>query len=545
MRNSLITAFAVGALVACSGGPSTPSSRSASSSSDNPRAADPDSLGAVAPELANEPANEIVQIGTQPVQDTPVATLPAHLDHLAVLQTPPKQKPVVPGPTTPLRHVYVSAQGNDAASGQEGQPFKTVMKAVSQAQAGDLIHVGPGTYAETVELAGAVASGTAVSKIVLQGEGAPTIVPAAGSGYAVVQVEKAHWVIDGFRVDVKAQPKYAVAFAVDAGGSSLTNSVLYNGTFGAGVTTYNNAHDVVIDNNHIYNFTRGNADSHGVVLQPTSKNITVRNNDIHNVSGDSVQCLGPEGYSTLPPADGVLIEANHFYANRENAVDIKTCSNVVIRANRMHGFTGATTVAGAVVVVHMSAKNVTIEDNNIYDGGKGIAIGGNHTGPVPTNIIVRRNKIHKMKAGGTLEGTAIRIENSSGAVVANNTMTELEGPALVIGHGTGGSTTNLRVLNNIIDAQSAVDLGPLAPGLTSKNNLFPATATFVKSLATLDFAAWKALGLDTTSQTAQDALVGADEKLAPAPIAVNAGAVDPAVEQCGSAPDIGAYESDC
>jgi len=485
----------------------------------------------------------VIAVGTRPVADTPVEQLPAHKDHKAVVQTPAALKAPLPASPAPVRELFVSPSGNDAASGLQGQPVQSIMKAVSLAQPGDLIHVAAGTYAESVDIGPQAQAGTETAKITLQGEGQPVIVPADAG--AVVYIRRPHWVVDGFKIDVKGQRKYAVAFTGDTQGSVLANSELYNGTLGAAVTTYENAHDLVIENNHIHDFSQGNVDSHGVVIQPTSKNITVRNNDIHSVSGDSTQCLGPEGFSTLPPADGVVIEANHFYDTRENAVDIKTCHNVTVRANRMHGFSKASTAGGEVVVVHMSAKNVVVEDNDIYDAGKGIALGGNHDGPVPNNVILRRNKIFGMRKAGGSDGTGIRVENSQGAVIVNNTISDVEGPALMLGHGTGGPTQNLKVMNNVIDAPVAVNLGAQAPGLSIDNNLFRAGAQFARASQAVDFATWKSDGLDAASSDAPGPLVTSDERMAPVVPKVDAGRADDSVKHCGKAPDLGAFESDC
>jgi len=61
-----------------------------------------------------------------------------------------------------------------------------------------------------------------------------------------------------------------------------------------------------------------------------------------------VQCIGPETYADgAVPASGLVIEDNHLHDGVENAVDIKTCSNVVIRGTTMHGFRMAPGCAGS------------------------------------------------------------------------------------------------------------------------------------------------------------------------------------------------------
>jgi nitrous oxidase accessory protein NosD len=489
---------------------------------------------------------EPAPIGVQPVSDTPVAELPPHDGHAPIAEPSPQPAPHSEEPAPPPAHFtrewVVSPSGVDTADGSEEHPLHSISKAVSVAGPGELIRVLAGTYAERVILGGGVKAGTPGAKITLQGEGKPRITPGPGSG-ALVQVQKPNWIIDGFELDVQGQPMFALSFEGDVHGSVLANSELHHGTGGAAVTTYNGAAGATIENNHIHDFVKsaGDHDSHGVVVQPTSRDITVRNNDIHDNSGDSVQCLGPEGFSSLPPAQGLLVENNHLYGNRENAVDIKTCYDVTIRNNRMHHFQPSATAKGDAVVVHMSARNVLIEDNEVYDAGKGISIGGNHVGPVPAGVVVRRNRVHDLTTVGGGEGTGIRLENSDGAMVVNNTISRAAHAALVLGHGTGGATSNLTVENNIIDGQVAVSLGALHPGLKMGFNLFPASAQFEQGQQLVSIDSYRQASGDTTSVTG-DAAVSQD--FAPASTAVDHG-TNVGLPFCGSAPDIGAIEVGC
>jgi len=513
-----------------------------------PRSAVPDTRDGASPAKpgTNVGPGQPILIGAQPVPNTPVADLPAHEGHAPIAQPSPQPEPQreepAPPPATFSREWVVSPSGADTAEGSAARPFRTISKAVSVAGPGELIRVLAGTYAERIVLNGAVKAGTPEAKITLQGEGKPLIIPGPGDG-AMVQVARPNWIIDGFELDVQRQPMFAVSFQGDVRGSVLANSELHHGTGGAGVTTYNQATGAVIENNHIHHFvkTSGNQDSHGVVVQPTSRDITVRNNDIHDNSGDSVQCLGPEGFSKLPPAQKLLIENNHFYANRENAVDIKTCHDVVIRNNRMHRFKPSSTAKGDAVVVHMSARDVLIEGNEVYDSGKGISVGGNRQGPMPSGVIIRRNRVYDIITQGGGEGTGIRLENSEGAQVVNNTITRVASAALIVGHGTGGPTRNLTVENNIIDAPVAVSLGSQHPGLKMGFNLFPSTASFKSGLSVVDLQAFRQQSGDTTSTTGGTSV---SPEFAPSSSAVDKG-TDVGLPFCGGAPDIGAVEIGC
>ncbi|RKH45219.1 hypothetical protein D7Y23_26190 [Corallococcus sp. AB050B] len=485
-------------------------------------------------------------IGVQPVENTPAARMPEHADHAPLAGPGPQpavsaQAMAETAATTPAHDWVVSPNGNDGAEGSEAAPLRTIGMAVSKAGPGDRIRVLAGTYAERVVLGDNAKAGTPEAKVTLQGEGLPKLTPGSGSG-AAVQVRRPNWVIDGFDIDVEGQPIFGVTFEGDVQGSVLANSDLHNGTGGAGVTFFNNAKGPTIENNNIHDFVRttGNKDSHGIVMQPASYDVTVRNNDIHDNSGDSVQCLGPEGFSQLPPATGLLVENNHFFNNRENAVDIKTCHDVIIRNNRMHHFLPSETAKGDVVVIHYSANNVLVEDNEVYDGAKGISVGGNHEGPVPQAVVVRRNRVHDITDAGGGEGTAIRLENSKGTVVVNNTITRSRA-GIILGHGTGGPTEALRVENNLVDSPISVDMGGQAPGLKMSNNLYPAGTQFKNNGQLQALDAFKSAVGDSTSNGGD---VTVSELFAPSPAAQDKG-LDQGQPFCGAAPDIGAVELGC
>ncbi len=504
--------------------------------------------GAAAPGASGAPTSGAGQvlIGAQPVPDTPVAALPAHAGHTPLLESPsPPAPPADPPTPKPTAEWFVSVTGNDSAAGSDAAPFRTITKALTVAKPGAVIHVRAGTYAERVVIDSSVQPGRADARITLQGEGKPKLVPGGSGAGGIVQLRQPYWVVDGFEVDVRGQPEFGAELSGDVRGSSLANCELHHGTLGGGVTTHSGATGATIENNHIHHFSRGSADSHGIVVQASSKDITLRRNDIHDNSGDGVQCLGPEGMNTKPPADGLLLENNHLYSNRENGVDVKTCSRVIIRNNRIHGFRPTTTAKGDAIVVHMSASDVTIEGNDIFDASKGISIGGNHTGPVPTNVLVQKNRIHDIVRAGGGEATGIRLENSSGAKVLNNTLTRIEGTALMVGYGTGGPTTNLTVLNNIVAGAKAVELGAYRPGLKMDRNLYgPGRGAFEIEGANLDFAAWKTRGLDALS-TESDPAFQPGDALVPSSAAAADKGVDVGLPFCGTAPDVGAVETGC
>ncbi|MBF5043026.1 DUF1565 domain-containing protein [Aggregicoccus sp. 17bor-14] len=483
---------------------------------------------------------------TAPGNTAPTApTTPGTGTGTGTVTTPPTTTPTpTPTPAPAVKYTrewVVAPTGSDSSAGSAAAPFRTIGKALSVVSPGERITVKAGTYAERISIEDSVKAGTQSAPIRLQGEGMPRIVP-GNSSSSMVAVRKPYWQLDGFDVDAQGTNKLGVVFYdATTTGSVLSGSKVHNGKAGAAVTTFQYATGVTIENNEIYDYWIDGQDSHGVLVQYSSKDITVRGNKIHNVSGDSVQCIGPEDYSTLPPADGVLIEGNDMSANYENGFDIKTCYNVTIRKNVIHDFTQT---GGCSGVVHMSAANVLIEDNDFFNVGKAIAIGGNHYGPVPNKVVVRKNRIRDVIKDSTREGNAIRLENSESAEVVNNTIIRVGNAAVMLGGGTGGATSNLKVYNNILQGAEALHVGSMAPGLSAGNNLYVSSAKFyVSGSGTLGFSAWTGLGKDVGS--VEGALeLSTDGLFTPGANAVDRGR-NLGLAYCGAAPDLGAVETGC
>ncbi len=400
------------------------------------------------------------------------------------------------------REWYVSPLGSDEAPGSREAPFRTLRHALSEAEPGDGIRVGPGEYAEGLLIDGQVRAGTREAPITVLGEGKPRLVPGPAGG-ALVQVRRPYWRIEGFEVDVRGQPRFAALFEGNTQGAVLARSHLHHGTLGGGITTYGGATGVTIAGNHIHDFRKPRDDSHGVVIQATSRDIVVRDNDIHDNSGDAVQCLKPDT-AAQAPAQGVVIERNRLHANGENAVDIKTCRDVIVRGNRMYGFRKSASSSGEAVVVHYSARDVRIEDNDISNAGKGIAVGGvKDGGPDPTHVVVKGNRIRAISSAGGGDGAGIRVENARQVQVVGNHIEDTDGYGMMLGLGANGAPSqDLEVANNEVRGQKLMRLGRQARGLRMNGNRYEAGGLFkADPLETRDFEQWKRqTGMDRDSQ---------------------------------------------
>ncbi|NTX56368.1 right-handed parallel beta-helix repeat-containing protein [Myxococcus sp. CA039A] len=493
---------------------------------------------AIPPEAA---PNQAVQVPPEPV--APEATMPVESPQAFVKEGPPPQvpqakgsptatssqapRPATPAPAPaqpavaasaptamastssamtaaggPRKEWHVSKAGNDKQAGSKQAPFRTIRRALTSAQPGDVIRVQAGEYPGNIVIDGPVRGGQPGAPIRLVGEGRVRIVPGGERG-TLVQVRRPYWRVEGFDVDVRKQKRFAVAFERDTQGSALLRSTLHGGALGAAVSTAMGARGVLIEGNHIHDFRKaGGGDSHGVVVQATSRNITIRGNDIHDTSADGVQCLKPDNRNQAP-ADGVRIENNHLHHTRENAVDIKTCRNVTVVGNRMHGFRKSRSSAGEAVVVHYSASNVRVEKNGISDAGRGISVGGVKEGPDPKNIVVRGNRINGMSKAGGSDGTGIRVENAQGVQIEGNTVEGTAGYGMMLGLGSnnGAPSKDVLVQGNTVRTANLVRLGNKRPGLRMDNNRYAPNGNFKsEGKETKSINDWKSLsGVDKAS----------------------------------------------
>jgi hypothetical protein len=313
----------------------------------------------------------------------------------------------------------VSLSGSDRGKGTRESPLRTIGRAVHLARPADVIKVLPGVYAENLLLD---SRGTNVPSITLRGEGSPRPVIAPGNKErgAIIRV-RGRWTLENLHVDVGGAKMAAVVFERTARKSALLRSELRSGTAGAGVVT-EGSNEILIQHNSIHHFIKPGDDSHGVLVVGPSRNITIKDNDIHHNSGDSVQCQAGDG-----PADTVLVESNTLHDEGENGVDIKTCFNVIVRYNTMSGFPNAAvrkpgSSAGEGVVIHESARGILIDSNVISRAGRGVSVVGGATHP--QDIWIEGNYIHNIRNFPLGNGQGIRVARATNVEVVGNTVEE-------------------------------------------------------------------------------------------------------------------------
>ncbi|MFK7847567.1 MAG: right-handed parallel beta-helix repeat-containing protein, partial [Rhodothermales bacterium] len=242
---------------------------------------------------------------------------------------------------------YVSPQGKDSNTGTQAQPWKTMLHAVTQVAAGDLVLVADGIYEGPVIITRSGTPGAYITfksinkwgaKIeVLNGVGNEDGIKAAGN----------YLTIDGFEM-------YDVAPGV--------------GHLGNGITVYNN-HHVNIKNNRVHNFG-GSGIQAAHFDHVLIENNVVFNNANFNPNQSSGISLYQARAVDSAPGYHAIVRNNRSYGN----MNVVTTNTGITRDGNgilIDDFWNSTGDELNVIFPHRTL----IENNLCYDnGGKGIQV---------------------------------------------------------------------------------------------------------------------------------------------------------------------------
>lgn len=188
-------------------------------------------------------------------------------------------------------------------------------------------------------------------------------------------------------------------------------------------------------------------DRHGINIPSYAENIWILNNTIHHNGGDSIQAAHNGNFTV----HHIYIAGNNLHDDRENAVDIKEATDVIISQNKMYGYEN-----GDAMVVHYNSSNVWALFNLIYSGGGGIVSSGSSGLYIIGNIIKETEQWSwesHAPDSPYRSGAGIRIYNSDNFHIVNNTIYDTDvGISLRL-----TDTTNLSVTNNIISSVTNID----------------------------------------------------------------------------------------
>ncbi len=218
---------------------------------------------------------------------------------------------------------YVSPTGNDTNNGSASSPFRTIQKAASLVQAGNLVYIRSGTYGTfTVQSK----NGTSASPIT----------------FAAYPGEERKAIVDNNNVTSGTGIKIKDSSYITIAGLGVTES--QKGIF------VDNSKYVVLQNNNVFNLGM-----EAIHLMRNSAFIKVINNEIHNL-----------GNSNHLYSEGIYV-GNGSYPGSFNVTFPDNTHDILIKGNHIYNADKADRLGGEPINVKGETYNVTIEDNLIHD----------------------------------------------------------------------------------------------------------------------------------------------------------------------------------
>jgi hypothetical protein len=345
----------------------------------------------------------------------------------------------------------------------EGSEYTTINAALSAAQDGDVVTVRTGRYEETIETQG---PGITIRSA---GDGEVLVTQA---GY-VLRVRHERTTIDGVVLDGQYSDRDGVQVRGEAHQLLLRNVEVRH--IGNDCVDLGSQHDVTIDGcliHHCLRATRENCsapdcreDAHGI-SGAAVRNLTVRNTEIHTVSGDAIQV---DPGRNEPGWSGLVIEGCRLWSQplpepvggfargvvtAENALDTKTSNDVIepaevtIRDTHVWGFRGG--LIGNMAAFNLK-ENVRVHLDRVTVNDSEIALrlrGRTNSRPRGAQVSLSNTVIYDVD-------TAIRYEDGIEVVQIDSTTIGLNVNRVFDDVSEGGRVEgrNILVLADTLPAQ--------------------------------------------------------------------------------------------
>jgi hypothetical protein len=424
-------------------------------------------------------------VGALPV-DTSISGLPDQSFPPALKSATGCTYPNVIGPNgLPVKHIAPCQTGT--GTGTAASPWRRIATAMANLNPGDIayIHDGPDAvdYRESNLRPARDGSGS-TGRIRLMS--APGERPWIGKSTSVttaqpiLHLDRPWWVIDGLNLDATGQQLQAAVVRVGSGSTAtqahhivLRRMSSRNASVPKSIIEFDGAQNsALLDSigsagtsgpigllepldasgrpkNVPANGSGDYTDHHAVTVINGANKILIRNNEAAGHNGDSLQC-GEESSTAGPVTSNLTIENNRFHADEENAIDLKACQGVTIRANKIFGYRpsrpynsngtlGTRAPHGDALVAHAAgsgrpANRLLIELNRFWDNSRAV----NLSASVST-AVVRRNLVFNASTAscGIGAGLAIRAKTTE---VYHNTLDNLR-PLATVGCGNPWSTS--------------------------------------------------------------------------------------------------------
>jgi hypothetical protein len=266
-----------------------------------------------------------------------------------------------------IDNTHPDATDNSNPNGTSDKPRKTIPKYLLNLAEGSVvvIHGGPYSYSTPPRW---TSKGTREKPVFIRGADpdnkvfiTKTLIQAGGTYLILENLE----LYKNSRITISYSSPHHVSFR----NCEIHNPIGYICSFGAALHV--KGEDIVVYNNHIHHNWRGDdIDCWGVGPGVDAKRVWILDNHIHHHSGDAVLAC----HLCDPPPQYVYIGRNVMHEDRENAVDLKYASDVVISQNVMYGYRNASTSDGSAVILGSDGgpNRPWVIFNEIYDCDNGI-----------------------------------------------------------------------------------------------------------------------------------------------------------------------------
>jgi hypothetical protein len=330
------------------------------------------------------------------------------------------------GTPLPPGSYYVSISGNDVNSGTLASPWRHIQYALDRVGAGSTVHVLNGVYNEKVTFPRSGASG---NYIILQNYTghAPVIdgtsLPISGETGLVTIENKQYVKLIGFEIrNLKAggvSSAFPHGISVRGNGAfieirnnkvhDIENSCRRCGAHGIAVygrDPNTSIHDILIDNNEVYNGKFGWSES--MVLNGNVEFFTVSNNKVHDNDNIGIDFIGFEGENPNPAVDRA----------RDGTVTGNLVYNINSYGNPAYGNERS---AGGIYVD--GGTRILVERNIVHHSNIGIELASEHSGKNTSYITLRNNFFYNnTQAGIAIGGYDTRRGSTENCVMVNNTL---------------------------------------------------------------------------------------------------------------------------
>lgn len=376
---------------------------------------------------------------------------------------------------------YVSTTGNDTTgTGTAALPYKTIVKGVQAAPSGGTVLVLSGTYPVT----GPIYVGKPLT-IQKSGSGAVTINASGWTStdtYVLGIVNTSDVTIDGLTIINKiGNGSKGIWILANSGATSNLNNITVKNSVVKNIGWIsNNLSSIPANSGIVANAIKVDGGNGTYAIT----NVKIENNEVANCAtgwGEAVTVTGNvNGFSVSKNtvydiANIGIVAAGNYLSTGASANN--QARNGVIASNEV--FDCMSAVANSAGIYIDGALNCTVERNEVYNCGVGLAVGAEQNtstgnGGVSTGHIINNNSVYNNVVTGAIFGGVIGSGYTTSVAntkIYNNTFYKNRTGAVI----NGVTTINGVAVETIADIYGGEVHFQNSSGITFKNNILYAT----------------------------------------------------------------------